>query len=457
MPNNHWTLDQLKNLLSRHPDVKAWIITREHVQRRERYFMQDSKILVIDQDRDVCTQSVSVKIVVTIPKSGRQGEITQKFFTSVPLNEQVERAVEAALQTDHQEWELPPELSGELQPVKTADSRMAEDLESVMSEMTTRIERAVAKNRVTGFNSAELFLSIHDREIHLSNGLVHRSSQSRIYAEAAYSMTRAGADGVTESDEYLNTRWGVSLADCPVEELFNETSERAERSLDVSKPRSGRYPVIVDSEVLLTLFNGHISQLSASNIYNGLPFVKSGDELIPGATGDLITLTLDPTIEFGGDTVAVSEQGVPQRPLKLVERNRVIASMADKQYADYMGLPVSTARGNVVVAAGSMSYAELTASAPKVIEILQFSGLCADSNSGTFSSEIRLARLFDNIAGTVHYLKGGSLSGSVLQNFKGARLSKNRVNRTHFSSGSMQGLGYFGPDFALLSDVSIVS
>jgi hypothetical protein len=167
-------------------------------------------------------------------------------------------------------------------------------------------------------------------------------------------------------------------------------------------------------------------------------------------------VTLDPSLSYGGDTIALSEQGLLQKPVKIVDKNKVISALTDKQFADYLNKPATTSRGNVVVEAGLLGYAELTQHAPRVLEILQFSGLFVDPYSGTFSSEIRLARVYDNAKGTVSYIKGGSLSGSIRENFKGIRLSKNRIKRAHFESNSNQGHGYFGPDYALLSDVSIV-
>jgi hypothetical protein len=120
----------------------------------------------------------------------------------------------------------------------------------------------------------------------------------------------------------------------------------------------------------------------------------------------------------------------------------------------------TTARGDLVIEGGSLSRGELARAAPKVLEILQFSGLFADANSGTFGSEIRLARLHDNVKGTVSWIKGGSLSGSITENFRAARFSRERVRRAQFSSGggsgASRGQGYFGPEFALMNDVSIV-
>lgn len=461
MAQRNWTLDTLKNQLSQIKDVKGWIISQEHVHRRERYFMREQaaagSTLAVDQDRDARIQNIYARILVHLDgKPGRQGEITQKLFPSLPLKEQLERAIDAAKQTDHQAWDLPKEIPAQVPQLATTDPKMAEDLERVMTELTQQVAAAVSKKRPSAFNSAELFLSVHDNEMHLSTGLNHRASQSRIYAEAAYSMSRKAADGTTVSDEYLHTLWSVSLQDISIDALFDETAERAEHSLDVLKPKTGKYSVMIDSEVLLTLLNGHIHQLTATNAYNRLPFVKVGEELIPQAQGDLLTLTLDPTLEFGAQTLAFSPQGVLQKPLKLVDRNRVVATAADQQNAQYLSLPVTTAVGNVVIEAGKHSHRELTQAASQVLEILQFSGLFADPNSGTFSSEIRLAKLYDNVSGKTTFIKGGSLSGSIVENFKGLKLSKNLVKRSHFSSDHPHGQGYYGPDYALLSDVSIV-
>jgi predicted Zn-dependent protease len=165
---------------------------------------------------------------------------------------------------------------------------------------------------------------------------------------------------------------------------------------------------------------------------------------------------LDPSLPFGADTTAVSNQGLLQLPLKLVEQNQVVETATDKQFGDYLGNPPNTVRGNLVVQPGKLSHQELTQSAEKVIEILQFSGLFSDPNTGTFSSEIRLAKLYDNLSGKVTYLKGGSLSGSIRENFRGLKLSHSVTQRSHFSTEQFPGQGYFGPEVALISNVSIV-
>ena len=103
-------------------------------------------------------------------------------------------------------------------------------------------------------------------------------------------------------------------------------------------------------------------------------------------------------MEYGADTAALSEQGVLQRPLRLVENNRVLANLTDKQYADYLGIEPTDRRAATSSSSRARSRSRSShAAEPHVLEILQFSGLFADPNSGTFGSEIRLARLYDNV------------------------------------------------------------
>ncbi len=451
MAAKYWTIDQLKSQLSKRKDVKAWIISQENVHRRERYFLNDSGKLAIDQDREVNSQNINLRLFVPLAAPGRQGEITKKLFTARPLDEQLDSAIAAAEQTDHQSWDLPTEVPKNVPQYAACDPQMEEDLNGSMDKATIQISEAVSQKRATDFNSAELFLSVHNRTLHLSNGLTHRTAQSRAYVEAAYSMTQG-----TASDEYLHTSWSVHLGDLPIGKLFDEASERAENSLDVRKPMSGSYAVIIDSEVLATLFHGYFSQLSAANAYHKLPFIKPGNELIAQAQGELLTIAIDPSLEYGAGTAALSDQGIVQKRLVLVDRNRVLATATDKQYADYLGTEVTTTRGNLVIETGKHSHEELTQASPQVLEILQFSGLFMNGNTGTFGSEIRLAKLYDQKSGSVRYIKGGSLSGSIQENFKDLKLSNKQIKRAHFSSDKPTGDGYVGPEYALLSNVSVV-
>lgn len=445
----NWTLEQLKHELRSKKEIKGWILTQENLHRRERYLLLDSGNLAIDQDREVHSQSIEVRLFVNVGTPNRQGEISKKFVLEKTIASQLESAILAAQETDYEAWDLPTELPKDVPEVKSCDPKMGEDLQGSMDSVTREIRDAVSIPRKTVFNSSELFMSVHDRELHLSNGLTHRMKQSRMYVEAAYSFTKDG-----KSDEYLHTAWTISPKDVSVSHLFQEASDRAEISLDTKKPITGKYSVILDADVLAKLFNSTNFLLSARSEYLDLPHKKPGDDFISGATGDLVTLTLDPSLEYGAVTTGVSDMGIVQRPVVLVEKNKVVTTAIDPQHGQYLQKKPGTYRGSIVLSAGALDHMQMIQAAPKVLEILQFSGLFIQETTGTFSSEIRLARLHDHTTGVVTTIKGGSLSGSIGENFKFARFSKNRVKRSEFDYGMAS--GYFGPEYALLSDVSIV-
>jgi predicted Zn-dependent protease len=451
----NWTLEDLKQELQCRPEVTGWMITKDQVHRRERYFLRDGGHLAVDQDREVHQQNMSARILVKLPQAGRQGEISKKISAAKPLQPQIDSAIQAAIQTDHQAWTLPAARFDNLPKVNASDPKIAEDLEGSMDSLTSRIEKSVARKRPAVFNSAELFLSVHNRELHLSNGLVHRSAQTRVYTEAAFSMAETW-EGEIKSDEYLHTSWAVNLDDLPIEKIFDEAAERAQNSIRTTRPKTGHNSVIVDAEVLAPLFNAILRQLSAGNEYHKLPFLRIGEELVPGATGELIDLTLNPALPFGAATIALSDEGLAQEAIQLVGKNRVLATATSKQYADYLSRQPTSSRGNVVMKSGIKNFKELTQSQALVLEILQFSGIFIDGNRGTFGSEIRLARLYNNETGKVEYIKGGSLSGSIRENFKNALFSKTTVNSAHFFTGQSIGTGYSGPMYALMSEVSVV-
>ncbi len=452
-----WTLSDLKAALSCRTELKAWTITTEALKRRERYFMAEEKKPLLDQDRTTEAYTTHIRIAVRKHDADRQGEIHQKLFHDLPLEKQLDEAISAALQTDHESWDYPEKQPSSIEMPQTADPEISEDLDRAADRITARIHTAIAMTSESLFNSAELFVSNHDFEVQSSNGFSHRYAQSRIYLEAAFSYAEKNEQGETQSDEFLTTAWAVDSDSLQVEKLFHESAQAARHSLAVRKPTPGRFHVVVDASVLAMLLHGQIKQLTAVNRYNHLPFLETGSELIPDLTGDALTVTLDPGLRYGADAGQFSDLGVAQHPIRLIEKNKIVASIANPQFAQYEDLPVTPTRGDLVVESGTSSLQELLGSYDQVLEILQFSSLFPDSNRGTFSSEIRLARLHDRKTGAITYIKGGSLSGSIRQNFKGLRLSKERTRHVHFDSerDDAGGQGYQGPAYALLSDVSV--
>ena len=99
----NWTLTQLKSELTQNKALKGWVLWQETVHRRERYLLSEGTAVTADQDREVRTQSIHAKLIVSLPgKKDRQGEMTKKLFPTLPLGPQLASAIDAATATDHQ-------------------------------------------------------------------------------------------------------------------------------------------------------------------------------------------------------------------------------------------------------------------------------------------------------------------------------------------------------------------
>ncbi len=446
----NWEISDLKAKLKSQTEILGWVLNEENTHRFERYFMKDQKAFATDQDREVRAQTLDLRIFVDNGKPGRQGEITKRLHRGAPLDIQLSSAIAAAQQTDHQRWTLPTEIPSSLPERKSFDPSMVEDLKGTLDRVTEQVTAQAMKQRSTPFHSSELFLSVHERELHLSSGLTHRSKNTRAYLEAAFSFS----DG-KRADEYLSTTWSVDADGLGIEQLFDECSERAKLTLDTEKPLAGDYWVLLDSDVLTSIFSQTLPQLSGRMEYLSLPHKKKGDSFIPDARGDLLTIRLDPTLDYAAGTTTLSDEGLLQRPMDLVKNNQVVETSLDHQHASHLGRYATTSNGTWVIETGSKSRDELIASQDQVLEILQFSGLFVDLNTATFSSEIRLATLHDRKTGKKRTIKGGSMSGSLFENFKEAYLSNQAVKKMFVDYGSAH--GYYGPDYALISQVSVAS
>lgn len=465
-PTLFWNITDLIQSLKSQPQVKDWIIHHTHLHRLERYFMKEPSLqtvthdqsLILDQDREVKAETIELKICVKLDKANRQGEMSKQLTQHEPLAPQLESAIKAALKTDHQQWNLPDNIPHELPMVATADPAILENIHQTLNEVSDRIRFTVAQEKKSTFNSSEIFLVSEQTENYLSNGLRFRSRNTKAYVEAAFSYQTTGNQPVI-SDEYLATSWSVDLEELPVESIFKSAANRVREPIEaahIQKPKTGTYSVLIEKDIASSLLNSIVNQLNSGHDYQHLPFIKIGDDFIQGAhEGDLLTITLDPTLEFGGSSQAIDEYGVIQKPLRLVDRNHVVGSVTSKRFSDYLSKPITTSHGNIVVQPGTRSYEELITADNLVLEILQFSGIFIDGSLGTFGSEIRLAKLHDRQKGGFTWIKGGSISGSIQENFKRALFSKKCSKHAYFEP-KMKPQGYFGPEHILLRDVSVV-
>ena len=111
--------------------------------------------------------------------------------------------------------------------------------------------------------------------------------------------------------------------------------------------------------------------------------------------------------------------------------------------------PANPVWGNVVLRPGTKSYEELKKSAPVVVEVKSFSSLLLNDDYLTYSSEIKLAKEYDNRTGKTRLLKGGVVSGNIPENFSSFASCKETQSYNRIDDGYASGAGYKGPKYML--------
>ena len=313
--------------------------------------------------------------------------------------------------------------------------------------------RAITDTGIENFNSSEIFITRKEQNLYLSNGFEGQRSSSEIYTELCFSATKE-----KESAEFLVSKSAGSYEQIDFKTLCRESLENAQATLNNPKaPPSGSYHVIIDLENLASIITtGLMAQLNGTHRYFNLPFLEKGAEVIPGFQGGGFRLWLDPNVKHAFCSRSFDEYGSPQKKTLLIDKNTVMENLNNKKISSYLGVPETSSVGTIVLEPRTAkNITELQCSKEKVLQILQLSSMNVERDGLTFSSEIRLARLYDNKNKTKTMIKGGSISGSFEENFREVEWCSNQQLYNNVDYGFP--ISYYGPSHALLNGVSVSS
>jgi predicted Zn-dependent protease len=170
---------------------------------------------------------------------------------------------------------------------------------------------------------------------------------------------------------------------------------------------------------------------------------------------DKVFITLDPTTPGMALTTPFTDEGM--KPVKaLVVKDDIVATqIVHNRIGQYLNKDPNYIAGNMLVKLGTSSKEDLIKSSPDCLEILSFSSLLINPNTLTWSSEIKLGKLYKH--GKLDcMIKGGVVSGNIkenLTNFKFGNVEI-RINEVGGYQGSK---GYVGPNCMLIqSGVKVV-
>jgi predicted Zn-dependent protease len=110
--------------------------------------------------------------------------------------------------------------------------------------------------------------------------------------------------------------------------------------------------------------------------------------------------------------------------------------------AQYLNKTANYIQGNILIEKGDYTKEELLTLNNECIEVISFSSLLVNYNTLTWSSEIKLGRLYKD-GKAIAMIKGGIVSGNIKENLAHFRLSSELEKRAS--------QGYLGPKYMLIN------
>lgn len=340
------------------------------------------------------------------------------------FDRQLEAALFAADLINNQPFELPEQPSS-LPTVQIHDKSAKE---SYLKQMENRLLQSLAKERKVRLSSAEFFIDQIDTNLINHKGL--NVSQNETYLHTEFILL---AKSGSQENEYIDRYTRRLTKDFDLEDEVRHSARLAREATSAGLPETGSFPVALTDEPLDHLFNPILARASARLKYNKMLNSKPGEMVLSEGKikGDKVTLWSNGLLKGGLGSSRFDTYGTPSCRVCLIKENILQHYIADKRYADYLGLPVTGEMGNLELEPGSRKFKELldpsTWGEKKIYQLIAFSAFEPNPITGAFSAEIRAG--YEITAKGKRPIKGGSVSGVLQKDLLHAFMSKERIQR----------------------------
>ena len=248
----------------------------------------------------------------------------------------------------------------------------------------------------------------------------------------SYCLAKQGEESRMGGDSFF-TRDSFKVGTSVIDEVARSAGERALGKLGASSPETGRYPIVIDREIVAEVFGLIVGYFSAKSIAErtsifGSMNEKTGTpetELGKLIASPLLTLVDDPNLEDGVGNRTFDAEGAPAKRTELVRDGVLNSFLTNSVYAKKLNLPhtASAARSarseldigtsNLVLEAGTSSFQELLESHPKLIYVTDFTGYHAGFREGSgefgFQSEGELWENGRRVKALCNFVVAGSI------------------------------------------------
>jgi predicted Zn-dependent protease len=234
------------------------------------YSSPDGATLNCHQSRRVDGEAFKLSVYSPSETEGMVGISMIDLVTYLPIDQQLNNAIELSACSQNKTWKLAGSPSFEPKVVETCDPEIRDNPEGVASDLEERFNAAFAKTENCRLNSAELFVSYSRTEQTNSEGLSYESELSELYLEAA--MEKAGQENDKEVHEHTTS---VTVQDLDVATFINECALQVAVLGDSEEPDTAdSATILIGKDALSQMLNALLSQLNCLNEYLKLPFLN---------------------------------------------------------------------------------------------------------------------------------------------------------------------------------------
>jgi PmbA protein len=417
MPSHTLNISDVLTILQGLPGLKAWELIRQKKKSYQKYLIFDRP----EAQRVVESQRITVVLYQTREEQGRTvlGEAVVVLAEGDPMEDKLVKGLEMASLVANPPFDL-PEKGLTYPEVTTFDPVVRHDPFGTLK----RVEEDLLRPHLPGVKRSSLEIFVEDRELLLlnSNGLNLEERRSE-YTVDFVLLAEGGPSAGGEGEGLLQA---VFYEDLRLEEMLERYARYADEAGRARLPQTGFFPVVFAEEALDTLFSFFCLQASGPARFQNWSRLKIGAPVIEGLLGEPLTLVSDPSLPGGWKSRAFDGNGLPLRRVEVIKENLFRTPMNSKRYADYLGEEATGDFANVEVACGTYPLDDLLTDGP-VFLILRFSHFEPHPVSGAFSGEIRTGYFLRK--GEKIPIKGGSVSGSMVEAFRRARFSREETRR----------------------------
>ena len=401
-------LEEIKEILCE-SGADDWEIrcTREHGW--EFYLIRDK----LDQNR--VKDTTRINITVYVRNNGMLGNASGNIaVTEEPQNvkKEIESLVYQASLAQNNDYTLhtpkkaPPLAS---QPFDIAMT--ASDFIHALQE--------VKQGEDADINSTEIFVSSITSRLVTSQGIDIEETYPSSMAEVIVNAR----DEKSEIELYRMYRSGT----CAQQRLKSDIEKTMMYGLDRLKamptPDLKECDVVFSTDDAVRIYDYFIERLSASMIYQKYSDWQIGEPIANDVVGDKITLRSLRYLENSSANMPYDKVGGVICDIDLLKDNVPEAYWGDRMFASYLGLADAFILSNYEATGGRMAMEELRKG--RYLEIVEFSDFQVNPINGSIFGEIRLGYYHDGE--TTMIVKGGSVSGTMLDYVKDIRMSRELV------------------------------